>query len=282
MTKVSVLMAVYNTKEEFLRESIQSILDQTFQDFEFIIVDDGSKNNPEEIVKSFNDGRIKFYKNDTNSGVAYTRNRLIDLAQGEYIAFQDSDDISFPTRLEKQVKFLNENPNFSGVSAGYETFPNKKIVLMISEPKILDFLGGCKFTQPCSMLRINDFKKYNLKYNEKLKTSEDYDLWSRCIEKIRLYNLEEVLLKYRRNPNSLVHTKKKEMAEADFEIKQRLLDKLTSDKKLQKEIIKVASKLDKKQSSFFEKLFSIRNEWNGMQKRKILQILGIKIFIKKN
>ncbi len=99
-----------------------------------------------------------------------------------------------------------------------------------------------------------------------------------CI--IRLYNLPEVLLKYRNNPDSLVHTKKKEMTETDLMIKQRLLDRLTDNKKLQRHLIEAISKIRKKKLSFFEKIFSIRNEWNGLNRNKIIQILGIKINIK--
>lgn len=280
MAKVSVLIPTYNTKEEWLKESIQSILEQTFQDFEIIVLDDGSDNNLDAVIKSFNDDRIKFYQNEENLGVGKTRNKLIELATGEYIAFQDSDDISFPTRLEKQVRFLDENTEFSGVSAWLETFPYKKVLKNKPEPKILDFIGGCGFSQTCSMLRVADIKKYNLKYDDALSTSEDYDLWSRCIEYIKLYNLQEVLLKYRRNPKSLVHTKKKEMVQADLAIKQRLLDKLTNDKKLQEKTIRLISKSSQKQSSIFEKIFSIRNEWDGLNKNKILQIFGIKIKLK--
>lgn len=280
MPKVSVLIPTYNTKEEWLKESIESILNQTFQDFEIIVLDDGSKNSPEDVIISFNDDRIRFYQNDKNLGVGKTRNKLLELANTQYVAFQDSDDISLPTRLEKQVKFLDENSDFSGVSAGSETFPNKKILISIPEPKILDFLGGCKFTQGCAMLRLNKFKELNLKYNTDLTTSEDYDLWARSVEKIKLYNIQEVLLKYRRNPQSLVHTQNKKIEEADRIIKQRILDKLTSNKKLQKKLTKLISGLDKKQSSFFEKLFSIRNEWNGLNKNKIIQIFGFKLKIK--
>ena len=280
MPKVSVLIPNYNTKEEWLKESIESILNQTFQDFEIIILDDGSKTSPEELIKSFKDERIKFYQNEINLGVGKTRNKLLELAKGDYVAFQDSDDISLPTRLEKQVEILDNNMDFSGVSAWVETFPNKKVLKNIEKPKILDFLCGCEFIQPSAMLRVNDFKKYDLKFNDNFTTSEDYDLWTRTIEKLNLYNIQEVLLKYRRNPNSLVHTKKREIAEADLIIKQRLLDKLTNDKKLQNEIMKVISKYSQKKSSFFEKIFSIRNEWNGLNKNKIIQIIGIKFVIK--
>ena len=139
MPKVSVLIPNYNTKEEWLKESIESILNQTFQDFEIIILDDGSKTSLEELIKSFKDERIKFYQNEINLGVGKTRNKLLELAKGDYVAFQDSDDISLPTRLEKQVEFLDNNMDFSGVSAWVETFPNKKVLKNIEKPKILDF-----------------------------------------------------------------------------------------------------------------------------------------------
>lgn len=281
MPEVSVLIPTYNTPSKWLEEAIKSILNQTYQDFEILILDDGSQFSPEQVIKSFNDYRIKFYQNKKNSGIGKTRNKLVELATGKYIAFQDSDDISLPKRLEKQVDFLNKNADFSGVSAWIETFPNKKTLKNPQEPKILDFLGGCKFYQPCAMLRTKDFKKYKLKYNDNLTTSEDYDLWSRCIEKIKLYNLQETLLKYRRNPNSLVHTKKKEIAKADLIIKQRLLEKLTKDKTIQKNIVKIVSKHSQKNSSYLEKIFSIRNEWKGLDKIKIIEFLGIKINITK-
>lgn len=280
MPKVSVLIPNYNTKEEWLKESIESILNQTFQDFEIIILDDGSKISPENLIKSFNDDRIKFYQNEKNLGIGKTRNKLLELANGAYAAFQDSDDISLPDRLEKQVNFLENNPDYSGVSAWSETFPNKKILKTPPEPKIIDFLGGCRFLQPIAMLNIKDFKENNLFYNDNFTTSEDYDLWTRAIEKLKLYNLQEVLLKYRRNPNSLVHTKHHEITKNDKIIKQRLLDKLTLDENLQRDLVKFISKKSQKKSKLSERLFSIRNEWDGLQKNKIIQLLGVKIKLK--
>lgn len=280
MPKVSVLIPNYNTKEEWLKESIESILKQTFQDFEIIILDDGSKISPENLIKSFNDDRIKFYQNEKNLGIGKTRNKLLELANGAYAAFQDSDDISLPDRLKKQVNFLENNPDYSGVSAWSETFPNKKILKTPPEPKIIDFLGGCRFLQPITMLNIKDFKENNLFYNDNFTTSEDYDLWTRAIEKLKLYNLQEVLLKYRRNPNSLVHTKHDEITKNDKIIKQRLLDKLTLDENLQRDLVKFISKKSQKKSKLSERLFSIRNEWDGLQKNKIIQLLGIKIKLK--
>ena len=282
MTKVSVLIPTYNTKEKWLKESLQSILDQTFQDFEIIVLDDGSDHSPEAAVLSFHDDRIKFYKNETNLGVGKTRNKLLDLATGEYIAFQDADDISDSTRLEKQVQFLDTNPDFSGVSAGVVSTLSGTEKTNPPSPLILDFLGGCKFCQGCALLRIKDFKDNSLRYDTTLRTSEDYDLWARAAVKgLKFANLQEILLKYRQVANSLVHTQGNIGTKVDRQIKEFLLDHLTNQPILRKEVAKVVSRNDRKKCSWGERIFSVRNEWNGLQKNKILQIFGLKIKLKK-
>ena len=110
-TKVSVLMPVFNS-EKFIYQAIQSILDQTFQDFELIITDDGSTDNSLSIIETFNDKRIKLIKNTSNLGLTASRNDAINISNGEYIAFLDSDDISRQDRLEKQIAFLENNKEF--------------------------------------------------------------------------------------------------------------------------------------------------------------------------
>lgn len=102
---ISVLMPVYNS-EKYLNEAIESILNQTFVDFEFIIINDASNDNSENIIESYQDSRIKYFKNEKNLGVAKTLNKGLKLAQGKYIARMDSDDISLPERLYKQFKFM--------------------------------------------------------------------------------------------------------------------------------------------------------------------------------
>jgi len=111
--KISVLMPVYNTDKKYLTQAIESILSQTYTNFEFIILDDGSKEYVKEIVKSYNDDRIKFYSNDANRGLAYSRNKLLSLVTGKYIALMDSDDISLPFRFEKQIEYLLKHPDIS-------------------------------------------------------------------------------------------------------------------------------------------------------------------------
>ena len=125
--KISVLMPVYKTDKRHLKEAIESILQQTFSDFEFLILDDCPEDSREDVVKSFNDKRIKYFKNEKNLGITKARNKLIDMAKGEYLAVFDHDDLSMPTRFEKQVQFLDENADCGVVGCNIESFPQKRL-----------------------------------------------------------------------------------------------------------------------------------------------------------
>ena len=118
MVKVSVCMPVYNTKPEYLREAVESILNQTFKDFEFLILSDSPDNTEiDKIISSYDDKRIKYSKNTKNIGISESRNKLLKTAKGEYIAVFDHDDISLPNRLEKEVEYLDKNPDVSVVGS---------------------------------------------------------------------------------------------------------------------------------------------------------------------
>ena len=109
--KVSVLTPVYNTNPAYLRQMIESVLSQSFKDFEFLILNDSPENiEIENIIKSYKDERIKYFKNEKNTGISASRNRLLELAQGEYAAVSDHDDIMLPQRLEKQAEYLDNLP----------------------------------------------------------------------------------------------------------------------------------------------------------------------------
>ena len=114
--KVTVLMSVYNG-EKYLQEAIDSILEQTFKDFEFLIINDGSTDKTGEILESYHDLRIKIINNEKNIGLTKSLNKGLKLARGEYIARQDADDISMPERLEKEVEFLETHQDYAVVGA---------------------------------------------------------------------------------------------------------------------------------------------------------------------
>ena len=257
--EISVLIPVYNTEEKYLRECIESILNQTFRDFELIILNDGSSNNVEEIIKSYDDKRILYYKNEKTEGITKSRNKLISLASGKYIAIQDHDDISFPDRLEKEYNFLENHKDISIVSAWIEVFSEinyklhkKKIKVWKKKesPKILDFLKRCELIHPVCMWRKNDFEKYNLAYEDGYYGAQDYALFSKAVRYLKFANIQEPLLKYRRHPNN-VSRNKKCIKEESLKVKNEILEYLTSDDKDNK-ILYILFK--KYKISFFNKI----------------------------
>lgn len=280
MPKVSVLMPVYNTKEEYLREAIESILNQTFTDFEFIIINDGSTNNSEEVILSYNDKRIKYYR-QKNQGIANSLNNGLDVACGEYIARMDSDDISLPTRLEKEVNILDYNSNINIVGAFYEIFPKKNIIITPEVPKYTDLIKSCCIGHPTVMFRQKDFEKYNLRYNPEYKC-EDYELWSRAIRYLSFYNIQEVLLKYRWHEDNLSKPTEAFLMH-DRRVKQNMLDFLTNDKELKQQILDLLFPQNPATIKYkpLERIFSVKNYIKNNIKRKVITILGLKIKIRR-
>lgn len=211
MPKVSVIMPVYNA-EEFLVETINSVLSQTFIDFEFLIVDDGSTDKSMQILKSYNDPRIKVFKNNQNLGYVKTLNNLIELSNGEYIARQDNDDISLPERLEKQVSFLNKNYDIGICGSNALVFGelNKKTLVPIEDKKIRAYMIiNNPMLHPTVMYRKSLFENLNIsKYDESLCPAEDYGMWFEISKKTKLANLPDILLKYRWHKNSTSQIKK--------------------------------------------------------------------------
>jgi glycosyltransferase involved in cell wall biosynthesis len=201
--KVSVVMAVFNG-EKYLREAIESILNQTLRDFEFIIVDDGSNDGTPGILREYKekDNRIKIITNKENIGLTKSLNKAIKVAKGEYIARQDADDISLPERLEKQVDFLDKNRNVGVVGTFYyeinkegkvigrKTFPCDNERLRKSLIKYNPFFHGSV------MIRKEVFLKVGL-YNENFKKAQDYEFWFRVANFYKLANIPEFLTKRR-------------------------------------------------------------------------------------
>ncbi len=234
--KVSVLMPAYNS-EKYIGEAIESILNQTFTDFEFIIINDGSTDNTAKIVRKYakKDKRIKFVDNKKNKGVTKTRNELLKLAKGEYIACMDSDDISLPTRFEKQIKYMNEHPECGVLGTWYEVFDKQNYISRFaSKITILKLLHGCAVCNPSAMIRKSVIDRNNLEYNNNFNWCEDYEFWSRMIFFTEIHTLQSVLLKYRwHNTNISVEHAKKQDELANI-VKQNIVNRLTDDKDQQR------------------------------------------------
>lgn len=277
-TNVSVVMAVYNTKEEYLRSAIDSILAQTYKDFEFIIINDGSTNNAEEVILSYSDERIKYYKQE-NKGLPKSLNFGIETAQGEYIARMDSDDIALPNRLEKEINFLKENPEYSVVGSLAKIIPRNEVVKLIEKPKLLDFFYKCWIIHPTVMFRKEDFIKYNLKYNEKFLVAQDYELWSRAVKVLKFYNIQDILLYYRIEGQGNATKRRNERIQNAINIQQNILNSLTYDKKLQNLIIKEIHLKQKINKDFKEQIFSIKNSFEFNKEYKVITLFGMEIKI---
>ncbi len=280
--KVSVIMAVYNTKESYLREAIESILNQTFKDFEFIIINDGSTNNCEDVIKSYKDERIKYIKQE-NQGAAASRNNGIKEATGEYIAIMDSDDIAYPNRFEEEVKFLDEHKDYAMVGSNAESFPRYRLWKNVEEPRILDCIRECNFVHSTVMYRRELFLKNNYIYDIKMPPSEDYDLWSKVIIKEKVYNIQKPLVKYRLEGQGICSNNKEKGEVNSIRIQKRLLDFLTKDEKLQSKIIDLIFKKKNLEKNFCEQIFSMKNFRKFDKKYKIISLLWfeIQLFIKR-
>ena len=199
MPKVSVLMPVYKTEETHLKEAISSILNQTFKDFEFLILDDCPEDNREKIVKSFDDKRIRYLKNEQNLGITSSRNKLFDIAKGEYLAIFDHDDISLPARLEKQVAYLDANKDVGVVSCQVERFPIKSITNHpLENLEIKKHLMHTNVVaHTAMMIRRKVLLESGIRYENQYSPAEDYMLCLRLINHTLFHNIPEVLVKYR-------------------------------------------------------------------------------------
>lgn len=278
---VSVIMPVYNTKEEYLREAIESILNQTFDDFELIIVNDGSLDeNCEKVILSYDDKRIKYNKNPQNKGLVYTRNRLLELAQGEYIANMDSDDVSFPNRLEKQLEFFKNHQDISLLGSWAISIPSNDTMKAPKSIKIMDIISDCPCIHPTVMFKREDFKKYDLKYNSNLISAEDYDLYASAIKYVNMTNIQEPLLYYRRHESNVSNKLRVETIVDSFKVQDKLLGYLSDDEKIKNKILDIAYTKKVKKSGTLQNFFSINNLYKNYAKYKLITVLGVEFTVK--
>ena len=223
--RVTVLMPVYNG-EKYMREAIDSILGQTYHDYEFVIINDGSTDGSVKIIQSYRDKRIRFIDNEKNIGISSTLNKGIELATGEYIVRMDSDDISLPTRIEKQVKFMDNYPEVGvcGTWIKYIGVPwrpwRSAIYKYTAKPRDIKArsLFNSGFAHPSVIMRRSLLEKFQLKYDPQHLDAEDYGLWQKCSFCFPLANIPEVLLVYRVHFESMTNSDKN----IEFETVQRV------------------------------------------------------------
>lgn len=197
--RVSVLLPVYQG-ERYLRESIDSILSQTFSDFEFIIIDDASTDRGTEIITAYRDSRIRLLRNDRNLGLIATLNRGLDIARGEYVARMDQDDVSLPERLAKQVAFMDARRDLAASGTWAQDIDDEgKLLgnrcLATGRQMKYGYWWPTPIIHPSAIIRRSLLG--DLRYDSKALHCEDYDLWLRLRKEYALDNLAEYLLLYR-------------------------------------------------------------------------------------
>ena len=198
---ITVLMPVYNGSP-YLPDAIESILAQTFFNFELVAIDDASTDRSAAILAAYGekDGRIRFFRNDENQGLIATLNRGLDLARGEYVARMDQDDVSLPQRLERQIAFMENHPDVGVCGTWVRTMGERDETWAYpsgSDEIKCSFVFESVLAHPSAMLRRSHFGAGGFRYDEGFSHAEDYALWARCAKVMEFANIPEVLVEYR-------------------------------------------------------------------------------------
>lgn len=207
MPKISVIMPACNA-EKYIGEAIESILNQTFKDFEFIIINDGSTDSTKKIIENYKDPRIKLINHDSNKGIYTSRNEGLRIVKGEFIVDFDSDDISLKTRLEEQLDFMVKNSEIALVGSWIELIDidkNKSYIMKYTcDPTVIRWeqIFKNQISNSASFFRRDLLEEVGY-FNEKYRYAADFDFWSRIIRKYRVANIPKVLIKQKIHKESI-------------------------------------------------------------------------------
>lgn len=196
---ISVIMSVYNDRD-YIRQALDSLLAQTEQDFEIILVDDCSLDDTVSVIETYHDGRIRLYRNEKNLGLTRNLNRALRLARGQFIARMDGDDICRPRRFERQLAFLRANPSLMLISCRTHMFGQQDLISDISgsgEKLRAMMLVRPVLAHPGFMMRAELIRREGFSYDETFRSAQDYDFAARVAQKFPIGVTQEVLLDYR-------------------------------------------------------------------------------------
>ena len=227
-SRLTVLMSVYNA-ECHLSEAIDSILNQTCKDFEFLIMNDGSTDSSRDIITGYSDSRIHLIDNEKNLGLTKSLNRGIELSSTKYIARMDADDISLPKRLEGQIAFMEANPDEGVCGCWYRKVGSTEKT--VRTPEGHDEIRLALFFKntlghSTVMMRSSVLKEHGLCYDESMKTAQDYYLWVRLAELTRCANIPQVCLLYRVYPEQISGAVKDSQDESADRVRSYQLERL--------------------------------------------------------
>lgn len=208
--KVSVFMPVYNAGI-YLKEAIESILNQTYTDFEFVIINDGSTDSSAEVIQGFDDSRIKLFNNNKNLGLIATLNIGLELCKGEYIIRMDSDDISLPNRIAHQIRFLEENPQIGLIGSWFEDFgdhiENKIVRYSQKDSEIrIRHLYQTHISHPTAVFRTSIIRENQIRFDPDFVYGEDYNFWVEMSAFCKMSNYPEVLVRKRDHPKNITNS----------------------------------------------------------------------------
>lgn len=218
MPEISVIMPVYNTKVQYLQPAVASILNQTFTDFELLIIDDCSTEDISEAIKDFADPRIRFVKAEKNGGAGQARNLGLSQAKGKYVALMDSDDIARPQRLQIEYDYLEHHPQINILGSYMQRFPQKKTLKVpLKHEDIIheNIFLNCALNNPSVMFRRNK----SISYEPERRVAEDYGVWLAQADKLRFANLPESLIDYRWEGQNITvtHNSKQSLSTAELQ-----------------------------------------------------------------
>ena len=215
---VSVIMPSWNTGN-FIADSIQSVINQTYRNWELIIVDDCSNDNTDEIIRMFKDRRIRYFKNDKNCGAALTRNRALREAKGEWIAFLDSDDLWDPRKLEYQIKFMLKNKLVFSYHE-YEKIDEKSrpLNIYVSGPKVVTKRKMYNYGYPGCLTFMYSAKTMGLIQIKDIKKNNDYAILLKLCKRADCVLLKKNLAKYRIRKKSISHDKLRKKLKSHYDL----------------------------------------------------------------
>lgn len=205
---VSIVMPAFNCVT-YVGDAIQAILKQTFTDYEFIIINDGSTDGTKEQIATFLDKRIRFLDNPQNLGIVKTLNKGLSVASGKYILRTDADDVALENMIESLFHFLETHPDHIVCGGNMRLIGGDKLFTYPSRNEVLKIhtLNACPFSHSTVMIRKEAMDKYSLQYDETIKDGEDHGLWSALLPYGKFHNLEQVTLLYRESPTQVTAQK---------------------------------------------------------------------------
>jgi glycosyltransferase involved in cell wall biosynthesis len=225
--KITVLLPVYNC-ELYIQTAVESILNQTFSDFEVLIIDDASTDGTVAILKNILDPRIQLIQKPKNSGYTNSLNYGLKIAKGEYIARMDADDISYPERFAKQIAYLETHPEVLVCGTTYKIVGNDKRITLPEHHEAIKIglLWGNCISHPSVMIRKKVLEDYAIEYDTSKEPAEDYHMWIQLLNFGKLKNLPEVLLEYRVYGNQVSRKRADEQKKSDIVAKFKMLQYL--------------------------------------------------------